>query len=124
MIYPVYCPACDFEKEIQCELKDYEKEKKKWVCPECGAHLERDMSKNIASVSWSTLGPGSYHYEYKHNHDAAKKIVGMQKKGLKFGEERLRENQRKYPEIYGKHDMKTGSDFVKNRKNAKAAGLA
>ena len=52
MIYKFNCKRCSKDFDVAIWVKDYDKEKDRQKCPECGAKLER-------VIEWTGIATGS-----------------------------------------------------------------
>ena len=52
MFYKFFCEKCQKETEIEIALKDYDAEKTKQVCKNCGASLKR-------KIEWTGIATGN-----------------------------------------------------------------
>ena len=52
MVYKFKCKACNKEEEKEIPIKEYDKEKTKQVCSDCGSKMDRVLE-------WSGIAEGS-----------------------------------------------------------------
>lgn len=55
MFYDFECPKCHAKVELQCSIKDYDKEKENQVCPTCSSKMER-VIKGFGGLVFNSNG--------------------------------------------------------------------